>query len=130
MKYFECIIPLRWGDMDAMAHLNNTLYFRLIEESRIQWFNRMGLSTSAASDGPILAHASCDFVKPMTYPGSAKVMQTVTQVGRSSVQVDCVIEKLEEPGVVYANCKSVVVWMNYRTGNSEAWPDAVRKSFE
>ena len=24
----ETIIPLRWGDMDAFGHVNNTLYFR------------------------------------------------------------------------------------------------------
>ncbi len=27
----EMIIPIRWGDMDAMGHVNNTLYFRYIE---------------------------------------------------------------------------------------------------
>ena len=24
----ESIIPIRWGDMDAMGHVNNTIYFR------------------------------------------------------------------------------------------------------
>ena len=25
---YEMRIPIRWGDMDAMGHVNNTLYFR------------------------------------------------------------------------------------------------------
>ncbi|NCV77840.1 MAG: acyl-CoA thioesterase, partial [Burkholderiaceae bacterium] len=28
----ETIIPLRWGDMDAFGHVNNTLYFRYMEQ--------------------------------------------------------------------------------------------------
>jgi len=30
----EAIIPLRWGDMDAFGHINNTLYFRYMEQGR------------------------------------------------------------------------------------------------
>ena len=28
---FELDIPIRWGDMDAMGHVNNTVYFRYLE---------------------------------------------------------------------------------------------------
>ncbi len=27
-RIFEMTIPIRWGDMDAMGHVNNTVYFR------------------------------------------------------------------------------------------------------
>jgi uncharacterized protein YceH (UPF0502 family) len=27
----EMVIPIRWGDMDAMGHVNNTIYFRYLE---------------------------------------------------------------------------------------------------
>ena len=33
------IIPIRWGDMDAMGHVNNTVYFRYMEQARICWFD-------------------------------------------------------------------------------------------
>ena len=33
-------IPIRWGDMDAMGHVNNTVYFRYMEQARIGWFER------------------------------------------------------------------------------------------
>ena len=38
------IIPIRWGDMDAMGHVNDTIYFRCLEVIRI------GRATSAAVD--------------------------------------------------------------------------------
>ena len=25
---YEMILPMRWGDMDAMGHINNVSYFR------------------------------------------------------------------------------------------------------
>ena len=32
---FEMPLPIRWGDMDAMGHVNNTVYFRYMETVRI-----------------------------------------------------------------------------------------------
>jgi len=122
MRVYQKIIPLRWGDLDAMNHLNNTLYFRLMEEARISWFREHDMMTSERGDGPILAFASCDFLKPMTYPCDAKVTQTVTRVGRSSMDLDVTIEGDEIEPLMYAKGKNVLVWMNYREGKSAPWP--------
>ena len=126
MKEFVCEVPLRWGDMDAMAHLNNTVYFRLMEEARIQWFRRIGFSTLPTGQAPILAHVSCDFLRAMTYPGVARVTQRVTKLGRSSVEMSLEIERTDEPGGKYATGRSVLVWFDYRAGKTQPWPDAVR----
>ena len=126
MKEFDLEMPLRWGDMDAMAHLNNVMYFRLMEEARIQWFAHFGFPTLPVGEAPILAHASCDFVRAMTYPGVAIVRQIVTRVGRSSVEMSIAIEKQGEPGVTYATGRTVIVWYDYAAGKSAPWPEAVR----
>jgi len=126
MRDFVCRIPLRWADMDAMSHLNNVMYFRLMEEARIQWFAQLGFSTLPVGEAPILAHAACDFVRAMTYPGIALVRQIVTRVGRSSVEMSLSIERDDEPGVAYATGRSVIVWYDYATGKSVPWPDTVR----
>ncbi len=81
VKEFVIEVPLRWGDMDAMSHLNNLMYFRLMEEARIQWFAYFGFPTLPVGEAPILAHAGCDFLKAMTYPGTAIVTQIVTRLG-------------------------------------------------
>jgi acyl-CoA thioester hydrolase len=114
--------------MDAMAHLNNVMYFRLMEEARIQWFERFGLPALPAGEAPILAHAACDFVKAMTYPGVAVVRQIVTRVGRSSVEMTLAIEKKDEPGVTYATGRTVIVWYDYGAGCSRPWPAGIREA--
>ncbi|HTT12033.1 MAG TPA: thioesterase family protein [Burkholderiaceae bacterium] len=126
MKEFVCDVPLRWGDMDAMAHLNNTIYFRLMEEARIQWFRRIGFSTLPTGHAPILAHVSCDFRRAMTYPGVARVTQRITKLGRSSVEMSLEIERTDEPGTKYATGRSVLVWFDYVANRTEPWPEAVR----
>ena len=126
MKEFVLDVPLRWGDMDAMAHLNNTIYFRLMEEVRIRWFHTIGFSTLPTGQAPILAHVSCDFLRAMTYPGVARVTQSITKVGRSSVEMALTIERTDEPGSRYATGRSVIVWFDYVANKAQPWPEAVR----
>jgi acyl-CoA thioester hydrolase len=126
MKEFVLDVPLRWADMDAMAHLNNTMYFRLMEEARIQWFHRIGFSTLPTGQAPILAHVSCDFLRAMTYPGVARVTQTITKVARSSVEMTLIIERTDEPGTHYATGRSVIVWFDYVSSKAQPWPETVR----
>jgi acyl-CoA thioester hydrolase len=128
MRVFEAVIPLRWGDMDAMNHLNNTLYFRLMEETRIRWFWHHGLNAGPDGEGPILAHATCDFIKPLTYPGDAFVTHTVTRIGKASMGVDVTIERTDERGVIYAKGKNILVWMDYRSGKTSPWPEPLRRA--
>ena len=47
----EMIVPLRWGDMDTLGHVNNTLYFRYMEIVRLDWIFRLGGRTDPAGHG-------------------------------------------------------------------------------
>src|SRR5687767_6052875 len=79
-------IPIRWGDMDAMGHVNNTVYFRFMEQARIGWFDALVPEQEAwKSTGIVIANAACNFKKPMTYPGTVEVRIFVGPVGGSSV---------------------------------------------
>ncbi|WP_233235433.1 thioesterase family protein [Bordetella sp. LUAb4] len=119
-----CELPLRWGDSDALNHLNNTLYFRLMEEARMQILYGADLRLPA-DDGPILAHASCDFLRPLTYPATVRVTHTLTRIGRSSMEFELVLDKVgEEGGGPYARGRNVLVWMDYVANRSAPWPEA------
>ncbi len=119
-------VPLRWGDMDAMGHLNNVVYFRLMEEARVQWLAGVGCAALPKDEAPILAHVECDFVRAMTYPAVARVVQRITRVGQTSVEFSTVIEAVNEPGVTYAKGRAVVVWYDYTHSQSKPWPESVR----
>ena len=79
-------IPVRWGDMDAMGHVNNTVYFRYMEQARIGWFDALVPQEEAwQSTGIVIANASCTFKRPINYPGTVEVKLLIGAPGGSSV---------------------------------------------
>lgn len=117
---FCCVVPVRWGDLDAQNHVNNTVYFRYFEEARVQLFRKAGLVLAKNKVG-ILAHASCDFLKPIIYPATVIVTLVLMRVGRSSMEFDVIIECQDNPGVLYAKGKNVIVGADAATGKSTPW---------
>ena len=55
---YEMVIPIRWGDMDAMGHLNNGTYFRYLETIRIDWMYAIGCVPDPKGEGPVIVNAS------------------------------------------------------------------------
>src|ERR1051325_10112547 len=79
-------IAIRWGDMDAMGHVNNTVYFRFMEQTRISWFDALVPRAEAwSSTGVVIANATCNFKKPLTYPGTVEIRMYAGKPGGSSV---------------------------------------------
>jgi acyl-CoA thioester hydrolase len=58
-------IPMRWGDMDAMGHVNNTTYFRYLETVRIEWMRSIGCQPDPQGEGPVIVNAFCNFYKQL-----------------------------------------------------------------
>ncbi|NYT78171.1 acyl-CoA thioesterase [Alcaligenaceae bacterium] len=116
---FRCVMPVRWGDLDALNHVNNTVYFRFVEEARVQMLESMGAFGSRKVG--VLAQTSCDFLKPVLYPASVQVILTLARLGRTSLQMDFVIEREDEPGVAYAKGSYVVVGCDPETGRGTPW---------
>ena len=76
-----------WGEMDAFGHVNNANYLRWFESARIAYFEKVAVSTSAQHVSPwipILARATVDFRKPVTYPDTITLEATVTKFGNTS----------------------------------------------
>lgn len=123
---FESRIELRWGDMDSLHHVNNTLYFRYFEEARVRLFARMhpdGFSQRAL----VLAHTSCDFLKPLLYPASVIVGLKRARTGRSSMELDGWIVDAEDRRCVHARSRNVLVCVDVRTQRPVPWtPDELQ----
>ena len=122
----EVTVPLRWGDMDAMGHINNTLYFRYMEIARLEWLFKVGASTGLSGEGPVIVNAFCNFLRQLTYPGEARVTLFVAKPGRSSFETYHTIERTDEPGVLYAEGGARVVWTDYGAKKSAPMPDWFR----
>ncbi|HEY5717426.1 MAG TPA: thioesterase family protein [Motiliproteus sp.] len=123
-------ITLRWGELDALGHLNNVAFFRLMEEARIQWCHEVGIELSSHAQGIVVVNVSCDFLRQVHYPATIRIETTVEKLGRSSIDLRqqlYVIGKEEKPCATgHARC----VWIDFKQGRSEALPDALRQHLQ
>jgi len=123
-------IPLRWGDMDAMGHVNNTVYFRFMEQARIGWFGRLVPEGEAwQTTGIVIANASCNYKRAMTYPGTVEVRLYVGAPGGASVPTFYELRVDDDP-VPYADGVATVVFVDMATQKSRRIPDAIRARLE
>ena len=123
-------VPVRWGDMDAYAHVNNTVYFRFCEQARVEWIERLGFPVATTARlGPVIVNAACTFLRPITYPATVRVRLYAGSPGRSSVMTwyDIDVEGDEQP---YAEGSAKIVWMDHGTGQSVPIPDTLRVLLE
>lgn len=116
-------VPIRWGDMDAQGHVNNTVYFRYMEQARLEWLawleDRCG---GFAGQGSVIVNASCTFLAPMTYPGTVQVRMSIEAPGRSSIGTHY---ELSVDGKPYAEGSAKLVWIDQQTLRSVPLPERV-----
>ena len=118
-------IPVRWGDMDAMGHVNNTVYFRYMEQARIGWFESLLPRGEAwRTIGIVIVNASCNFKKPINYPGTVEVKVFAGAPGGSSVETNY---ELSVEDQLYADGAATVVFVDAEKQKPLRIPDEIRK---
>ena len=122
----EMVIPIRWGDMDAMGHVNNTIYFRYLEIVRTEWLHQVAGAPDPAGEGPVIVNTFCNFLNQLKYPGDVLAKHFVANPGRSSFEAYVTLERTDEPGVLYASGGAKTVWVNYREEKSVPLPGRLR----
>jgi acyl-CoA thioester hydrolase len=119
---FEMIIPIRWGDMDAMNHVNNTTYFRYLETIRIEWMRSIGCQPDPSGEGPVIVNAFCNFYRQLEYPGDVRMKMYVSDPARSTFESWGTMERTDDPGVVYAAGGATTIWVNFPAQKSAPLP--------
>jgi len=127
---YEARLPIRWGDMDAMGHVNNTTYFRYLETVRIDWVRSIGCQPDPQGQGVVIVNAFCTFYKQLEYPGDIVVKMYVSDVGRTSFESWATMERVDDPGVVYAAGGATTVWVDFPKQKSAPLPDWFRAHLE
>ncbi len=119
-------VPIRWADMDAMGHVNNTLYFRYMEQGRLEWLESLGYATShVVEEGPVIVDAHCTFHLPLTYPADVEVRTFIGHAGRSSLPTYYELRRVGDE-TLYADGAAKIVWIRPATGKSISLPEKLR----
>lgn len=123
---YEMTIPIRWGDMDAMNHVNNTTYFRYLETVRIDWMRSIGCQPDPKGEGPVIVNAFCNFYRQFEYPDEVLLKMYVSDPGRTTFESWATMEKVAEPGVVCAAGGATTIWVNFPQQKAVGLPDWIR----
>jgi acyl-CoA thioester hydrolase len=127
---YEMVMPIRWGDMDAMGHVNNALYFRYLEIIRIEWLHSLGGAPDPNGQGPVIVNAFCNFIKQLAFPGDILAKHYVSNPGRTSFDTFITLQRTDEPGVLYATGGATTVWIDFPQQKSVPLPDWLRAQFD
>lgn len=126
--FFFCDIPVRWGDMDAYGHVNNTLYFRYFEEARFMWMLEKGIPLKSDTH-PVVVTIGCTFLRPIFHPETLRIDVFISEPGRSSFMVKYKVYTASQPETPAAEGYSKVVWVSSVDGRSVPLPELVRGWF-
>ncbi len=121
-------IPVAWGEMDALRHVNNIVYFRYFESARTAYFEKLRLweFMNQTGVGPILASIQCKFKIPLTYPDTVSVGTRIPSIeqDRFVMEYRAVSHKSQ---AIAAQGEGVVVSYNYRESRKTSLPEEMKQ---
>lgn len=118
-------IKVRWSDLDALGHVNNSRFFTFFEQARIEWLEQTGWGGEAVAGGPVVVTAACRFLRPIGYPASIEVALLTGPLGSKSIPTYYEIRHVDNDELL-ADGEAVMVWIDTATGRSMALPREVR----
>lgn len=141
-------IHLRWGDMDALGHVNNATMLRLIEEARLRAYGRprdgadapftgvMGAGTAnEATSMAVVAQQQIEYLTPVPYGRLPLEVQTwMGRLGGSSIEICYEIlspaDDAAGPQITYARASGVMVMLDPETQRPRKLTNIERAAWE
>lgn len=116
-------VQVRFGDTDALGHINNATYATYAELGRVELVKSMGLPPG----GFILARLALDYRRQVRLGQRVRVETWVERVGNSSVTMG---QAITADGEVAVEVEAVAVWFDYAADRPVRIPDSARATFE
>ena len=121
---------VRWGEMDALGHVNNVVYFRYMETARAAWLSKINIKLGENNESFVIANTFCNYLKPITFPSTITVDTFVANVGNSSAEFVHEFTEKSSPEKPLAIGLCTGVWVNIKSGKSLSLPIKITKFFE
>jgi YbgC/YbaW family acyl-CoA thioester hydrolase len=121
---------VRWEDIDAAGIINYQAYLRFFGLAEVELFRSCGLSYKHLSDefGVWLprVHVECDFFHPVTLDELLVVKAWFGAIGTSSIHLNFEVTRQNDPSVVVATGKYVLVSVKRGDFKPAPIPEALR----
>lgn len=119
-------LSVRWRDLDAFNHVNNSKFLSYLEEARLRWMVTLpghGMDDHVA---PVVAAAHLNYRRPIEWPNELEVELFVERLGTTSLSIGHRIVGANDSSALYCDGNVVLVWIHRETGQPAALPEPVR----
>jgi acyl-CoA thioester hydrolase len=118
-------VSVRWRDLDAFNHVNNSTFLTYLEEARLVWLSRLDGGWISESLKPVLAATQVNFRQQIQWPGEIVVELYCERLGTSSLTIS---HRIVSPNGehLHSDGNVVMVWIDTASGRSVPLPDVIR----
>ena len=123
-------IRLDWSEMDMFGHINNVMFFKFMQASRVNYWevSKFDGDYKTKKQGPLLVSSSCQFKKPLFYPGNIVIEAKVDFIKNSSFGITHRI--LNDKNEICAEAQDVIVLYDFIKNETVTIPPYVREAIE
>jgi len=120
---------VHWGDMDALGHVNNVVYFKYLENTRLTMMEALGIFPRLFEEGTglVIADARCRYKAPVVYPDTLHIAVRVELIGDDRMRFHHALFS-ESQQRVAAEAETIQVCVNPQTGRKTLMPEWFRES--
>lgn len=95
-------VSVHWGDMDAMQHVNNIIYLKWVESTRLLLFEQLmkGETAGISEIGPILAWSDIKYISPVVYPDTVKIDFDIVQIKEDRLECQAHLYSIDQNRLV------------------------------
>ena len=123
---FVASIGVRWRDLDAFNHVNNSNYLTYLEEARLQWLSHVPGPWFDEHAMPVMAASQVNYRRPIAWPAQLQVQLFCERMGNSSMTLAHRVIDAEHSDRLYCDGHVVMVWMDPVSGKPVPLPEAIR----
>ena len=121
-------LSVRWRDLDAFNHVNNSKFLSYLEEARLRWMMTLPGEWIDENVAPVVAAATINYRRPIAWPSEIIVELFVERLGNTSLTIGHRILDAGDDATLYADGNVVMVWIDRQRGQAAALPEAVRRA--
>ncbi|HQV71759.1 MAG: acyl-CoA thioesterase [Xanthomonadales bacterium] len=120
-------ITVRWRDLDAYNHVNNSTFLTYLEEARLAWLTGIEGEWKTVEASPVLAASQVNFREQIEWPATILVELRCAKLGNTSMSIDHRITSADGSRL-HSDGNVVMVWVNPASGKPIPLPAAVREA--
>ena len=120
-------LRIDWSEIDAFGHVNNLSILKYIQAARVNYLEIIGLMQMQATIkiGQILASTTCQFRKPLFYPGQVTIYTSVDNVKNSSFHVQHQI--MNDKKELVAEAQDIIVFYDFNKNAKLNIPNEIKE---